>query len=263
MEKKIFNRETYVKTINALKIEVAILIVFVFLYLAHIVSASLMHDSSKQANSAMTSKTSSVQRLRSGSTTQQRFAISTVKTSSKQQSAFISTQNKAESEKKSTSQQSNNCMPTDASITSTIKLYIATNEAVSLSKIDVMALNKIVNLIGSVSSTKEAMILIKIAESAENVKDVDISKLVINGNQKLPEDFVITSKVEGMFIREKLFANKDSIKPIEVKTIKGVVFLKGIVSNQAQVAKAVKLTMAIKGVNKINSQIIIEENNKK
>jgi len=166
--------------------------------------------------------------------------------------------------KKSATKQANNCTSTDSSITTSIKTNIATNDMVSSANIAVITESGVVRLIGSVNSEKEANTLVEISEAAKGVKDVDINKFTIKGNQKLSEDSAITSKIKGAIIREKLFDDKDIIKSIEAKTTNGIVVLTGTVANQSQVDKIVKLTQSIKGVNKVKSEIVvIEENDKK
>lgn len=152
----------------------------------------------------------------------------------------------------------------DNTITAAIQASIATNDITKSTNIDVSAKSGTVKLVGSVNSDKEASELIEIAESTANVKDVNTAKLTIKGTDKLAEDSVITAKVKGTLIREKLVNTKDIMKPIQVNTAHGIVTLTGTVANQSQVDKAVKVTKAVKGVYKVKSEIVvIEEGSKK
>lgn len=223
--------------VKSVKIMLAILIAFVIflLCLAHILSAPEQVTS----NNVPTTKV--------------------VSTSSPEPSS-PQTQQASTIEKKSTSQSSTNCTPSDVSITKTIKTDIATNDSVASANIDVITQNAVAKLVGNNVSSKEAMTLIEIAASIEGVKDVDITQLSLKGNQRLSQDFVITAKAKGSFIREKLFDNKDILKPLEVKTTNGVLILTGTVANQAVIDKAVKTTQSIAGVGKVKSEIVILSN---
>lgn len=154
-------------------------------------------------------------------------------------------------------------MQSDSAIATNIKASIATNNEVAKSNIEVNSKEGLVSLIGSVSTNNAASTLIEIAASQVGVKDIDVSKLMINTNQKIPSDSIITAKVKGILIREKISESKDIIKPIQVKSENGIVTLTGTVANQSQVDKIVNLVKSISGVHKVNSEIIIEEENNK
>ncbi len=72
-------------------------------------------------------------------------------------------------------------------------------------------------------------------------------------------DTAITAKVKGMYVREKLFGDKDiSVMGVNVETTNGVVYLTGTVENQLQADNAVKLAKSIHGVKKVESKLEVK-----
>lgn len=73
-------------------------------------------------------------------------------------------------------------------------------------------------------------------------------------------DAEITAKVKEKFIEEKLFGKeKISAIGIHVKTVNGVVYLKGKVSSKEQEDNAISLAKGIKGVKEVKSMIKVKE----
>jgi osmotically-inducible protein OsmY len=144
-------------------------------------------------------------------------------------------------------------------ITSTIETSIETNHDVSDLNIDVTNKGGIIKLVGNTVSNKQAGILVEIAESATGVKDVDVSRLLTRNLQPVPAGVLISAKIKGTFIREKLFSEDLVGMPITVKTINGTVFLSGSVSSQALVDNAIKMAKTVSGVGTVKSELIVTE----
>jgi hyperosmotically inducible protein len=88
------------------------------------------------------------------------------------------------------------------------------------------------------------------------VKDVDTSNLQVKKSSQPFTDLVITAKVKGAFIREKLFGVED-ITPmsISVETNNGIVYLTGTAETKEQIDNAVKIARSISGVKNVRYRI--------
>ena len=65
-------------------------------------------------------------------------------------------------------------------------------------------------------------------------------------------DTAITTKIKGLYASEKIFGDKDiSVLGISVKTINGIVYLKGKATSEDQVTNAVKIAKNVKGVKRV------------
>ena len=146
----------------------------------------------------------------------------------------------------------------DSAITSSVKSKIAADSSLSGNTISVTTKDGVVMLSGKVSSDTQASEATEVAQSTEGVKDVDATKLTVNDSQQPFTDTLITAKVKGMFIQQKLFGDKDvAAMTIQVETNNGVVTLGGTADNQAQADNAVKIAKTVSGVKEVKSNIKI------
>lgn len=145
---------------------------------------------------------------------------------------------------------------TDTDIIANIRTTMSTNDYVSKVKVKITSNEGYVRLSGRVRTPSEANALIMIAEATDGVKDVNVSGLTLEKNAHLSRDAVITSKIKGIYIREKVSSN-DNANPIRVITTNGVVSLMGSVSSEEEVLRAVSLATKIPGVGKVNSRLMI------
>ena len=144
----------------------------------------------------------------------------------------------------------------DTDISSAVKNNISSDAALSGVNIEVMTTNGVVNLTGNLDSNTQASEAVQVAESTPGVKDVDASKLTVSGSNQPLSDALITSKVKGMFIQQKLFGDQDiSATTIKVETNNGVVSLSGTADNQDQVTNATKIAKSVSGVKDVKSTI--------
>ncbi len=125
--------------------------------------------------------------------------------------------------------------------------------------VQVTTKNGVTSLVGDINSVTEAKILIEIAQSVPGVKDVKALRLTINESNKLSSDEVITAKIRGMFIREKIFGEKISDIPFDVQTTNGVVHLDGKGNSKSTLERAVQLIHGISGVKDVTSQVKLPE----
>ncbi len=130
----------------------------------------------------------------------------------------------------------------DALVTEAVKKQIAHSKMLSGFNIDVSTKDGVVSYTGTVESDTQASLLIQLAESVIGVANVDTSKLVIKSGQSPVGDALITAKIKGILIREKLFGEKNiSAVNTSVETKDGVVYLSGVVSNKQQIDNAINV----------------------
>lgn len=148
----------------------------------------------------------------------------------------------------------------DAAITTKVKAALLANKMVSGLEISVETNQGVVALQGQVKSESEAHTAIEIAASTTGVTDVDASKLTVNGGEHHPVmDSMITAKVKGVYLREKLFGDKPTtVTQIHVETKDGVVYLTGKANSETQAKNAQELAKGVKGVKEVKSSVKIE-----
>lgn len=140
----------------------------------------------------------------------------------------------------------------DKIINDKIKSLVAQSKALSTVNVDVRTDQGVVTLNGTVNSDSEASEFIELAQSVVGVKDVDTANLNIKGSQHPLADSIITAKVKGLFIREKIFGDKDiAAVNLSVETTDGVVYLTGYVDNDVQMQNAIKIAQSVNGVKKV------------
>lgn len=143
----------------------------------------------------------------------------------------------------------------DSTITGFIYAQIALDDNLSQQNVNVTTNKGVVSLEGTVDSDTEASAAIQLASSATGVVSVDASKLKIKKSKQPFTDLVITAKVRGSLIRERIFDSGDFSGKVNVETKNGVVYLSGTAKNTAQAQNAVKLAQSISGVTRVESTI--------
>lgn len=147
----------------------------------------------------------------------------------------------------------------DAEITAAVQSKITNEAALSGTDITVSTANGVVSLSGSVESNAQASTAIELAQSTAGVTDVNITTLAVKGVSDQPlADTLITAKIKGMFIQQKLFGDVDiSAMAINVETNNGVVTLSGKADNQTQVDNAITIAKSVTGVKSVKSTVQI------
>lgn len=146
-------------------------------------------------------------------------------------------------------------LTTDTAITAAIMSKLASDPVTASSPITVQTVNKEVTLMGTVKTDTEVDEAVQQAESVSGVKDVE-SKLVVPNSPQPLTDTVITAKIKGLYIKEKVFGDKPiSVTGVKVETQNGVVTLSGNVDNIKQKHEAIKLAKSVKGVTKVESKL--------
>ena len=146
----------------------------------------------------------------------------------------------------------------DAAITAKIKGQIVAEKTLSVLDIGVSTTNGVVSLSGKLDSDTQASTLIQIAQSTPGVMDVDTSDLKVTNSTQPLTDTIITAKIKGMYLQQKLFGSQDiAAMTITVETKNGKVYLGGTADTSQQVANAVSIAKSVKGVKSVVSGVTV------
>lgn len=143
----------------------------------------------------------------------------------------------------------------DSVITGKIKSKIAMDRSLSVFKIKVSTKKGVVALVGKVNSDTDAGALIQLTQATDGVNDINASNLDIKNSKQPFTDMVITAKIKGLFLREKLMGTDVAAMNMHVETKNGIVYLSGNVDNQEEIHNAMKLAQSVKGVKKVESRL--------
>lgn len=147
----------------------------------------------------------------------------------------------------------------DSAITAEIKAKMVANSLVSASDITVETNKGMAKLSGMVNTPAEADSAIEIASSVKGVTDVDVTDLHVHGGKHPIADSVITAKVKGSYVREKVFGDDAiSLTNIHVTTNNGIVELTGT-ATKAQADNAERLAKLVTGVKEVKSGLKIKD----
>jgi len=144
----------------------------------------------------------------------------------------------------------------DGVITNSIKSQIAKSDTLSKFNIDVQTNKGVVTLTGTVDAESQASSLVELSEATIGVQDVVTDNLNVKDSQQPLTDMFITAKIKGLFLREKVFGDKDiAALNISVETQNGVVYLTGAIDNQDQLKNAMALIRSVKGVKSVEYNV--------
>lgn len=124
--------------------------------------------------------------------------------------------------------------------------------------INITLQNNVATLIGTVNTIDQASLLIAIADSIPGVRDVDTASLVIKEASNNIYDLILTAKVKGALVREKVFPGYDvNNLPIAIHTSFRIVYLVGLTDNIMQRRSAILVSQAVPGVMRVISELTI------
>jgi len=147
----------------------------------------------------------------------------------------------------------------DNEIVKSIQSQIANNAETSSTQITLSSQTGTVSLAGTVDTDQQASALVEIAQFTPGVVDVDTDHLSVKKSEQPFTDTVITAKIKGLFLRDKLFTEADiAALSVKVETKNGVVHLSGTASSDTQVQNAIHVARSVKGVQKVVSNIKIK-----
>lgn len=146
----------------------------------------------------------------------------------------------------------------DSVVRQVIKQSFANDPRIITTNIDVETDNGVVSLIGSFGDADEAGAAVEDIAATPGVSDIDVSQVVVaTGNDAKFSDLVITSRIKGLYIRDKAFG-PNPISIMYIETNDGVVFLTGAVDDPAQRQRAIDLAESISDVKKVIPKITIK-----
>lgn len=143
----------------------------------------------------------------------------------------------------------------DNTIMKQVKKQFLKNKTTEIAKLSIVADNGIVTLVGTVSSSTEALALIDIVARTADVKDVDVGGLKVLKSRELTADDYTTAKVTSVLANAKFLTHTSLVLPIKVTTRSGAVTLEGTVQNQLQKVQTEQTVAALKGVTQVVTKL--------
>ena len=147
----------------------------------------------------------------------------------------------------------------DTAITAKVKSKFMDDSQVKSSHIKVVTTNGVVTLTGSAMSAESKSAAVELAKSVNGVKSVDDELTTGSGTSSTHKamadtktegsDSWITTKVKSDIMADSMSKGFD----VHVKTMKGVVMLKGTLPNKDAIAHVKDLAEKVKGVKSVNT----------
>lgn len=148
----------------------------------------------------------------------------------------------------------------DNDIVRSIQTQVANNPETASARVTVTSQQGNVSLVGMIDTDQQASALVETAQSTPGVVDVLTSDLKVKESKQPFTDTVITAKVKGLFVRDKVFSSKDiSVLSVKVETKNGVVHLSGTAASSTELQNAVQLARSVKGVTKVVSHVKVSK----
>ncbi len=148
---------------------------------------------------------------------------------------------------------------TDSDIASSIQKQISFNPVTSSTHVKLISNAGTISFSGVVKTDQQASTLIEIAQATPGVVDVNIEDLRVKESKQPLADTLITAKIKGLFLRDKLFSEKSIASGSLVETKNGVVHLAGEASSEDAIKNAIELAQSVKGVKKVESHLVITQ----
>ena len=147
----------------------------------------------------------------------------------------------------------------DPQIKAKIKTLLMHSPLMNSAKIAIELDKKTVVLSGVVLNDLQYEHAIALAQSVNNVMDINVDKLHVKAHKTALGYTYVTAKIKGVILREKLFENKPSADwPVRVETKNGVVYLSGIVDSAAKQKKMMLLARSISGYRTLHSTVLLK-----
>ncbi|NDP47619.1 MAG: BON domain-containing protein [Sulfuriferula multivorans] len=146
-------------------------------------------------------------------------------------------------------------MVTDTAITAKVKVRLMGEDSLKKSDIDVTTTNGVVTLKGSASSSDAKSTAETAAKSVEGVKSVDNnlrspgSSKTLAKTKRVVSDSWITTKVKSEILADSISKGFE----VHVKTIRGVVVLKGALANQDAIDHVKDIAQSVEGVKSVDT----------
>ncbi len=117
----------------------------------------------------------------------------------------------------------------------------------------------IVSIAGTIPTEEQAVQLVQTIASVKDVRDVFVDQLSTTQVSPNLADLLITARVKGAIVRQKIFGKNIDIDhiPIGIQTNQGIVFLSGVVDNRAQLDALVTLIQLMRSVPRVISMLTV------
>jgi osmotically-inducible protein OsmY len=116
----------------------------------------------------------------------------------------------------------------DSTINTAVTAKLSTKKKLSGSSISSATMHGTVSLSGNVQSKTQLNTATELVQSVDGVVDVKTNNVTVNGSVHPVDDALITAKIKGLYIQQKLVAHKDiRAMSIHVETNNGLVSLSG------------------------------------
>jgi hyperosmotically inducible protein len=146
----------------------------------------------------------------------------------------------------------------DTVITAKVKAKLMAEKSLKKSKIKVVTTNGVVTLTGSASSSKAKSFAEAKAKSVDGVKSVDNalrtpgSSQTVGKTERVVSDSWITTKVKSELLADSVSKGFD----VSVKTLHGVVLLKGALASQDAVDHVKNIAAKVNGVKSVDTSAL-------
>lgn len=123
----------------------------------------------------------------------------------------------------------------------------------STARINIVSKDKVVYLSGKVDNKAQYSEAVYLAETNQNVTNVNANDLRIGDSQAPMEDTYITAKIKALLFKAGISRAGTGVFTTHVETKNGIVYLRGSVDNSRQIHQAIKIAKSVKGVKKVIS----------
>jgi hyperosmotically inducible protein len=144
---------------------------------------------------------------------------------------------------------------TDSTITAKVKTKLMGEDGLKKSEIDVVTTNGVVTLEGSATDANAKTLAETAAKSVDGVKSVDNnlkvpdSSKTVDKTKRIVSDSWITTKVKSELLADSVSKGFD----VSVKTVHGVVVLKGTLDNKDAIDHVKDIAAKVEGVKSVDT----------
>jgi len=146
----------------------------------------------------------------------------------------------------------------DTVITAKVKAKLMAEDSLKKSDIKVITTNGVVTLSGAASSSEAKSLAEAATKSVDGVKSVDNtlktpgSSQAVEKTERIVSDSWITTKVKSELLADSISKGVD----VSVKTLHGVVVLKGALANQDAIDHVKDIAAKVKGVKSVDTSAL-------
>lgn len=137
----------------------------------------------------------------------------------------------------------------DSGLTKEVNAILTSDSSLTGTGIRVSVIQGVVKLSGQLDSEDQVIQATELIQSQPGVKDVDVTELRVKGSQKSLQDAVITAKIKGLLVQNKVFGDQDlDDLDITIETHNGVVTISGTAESSLEINNAIAVASSVSGV---------------